>query len=96
MLTWSDVNGINFWEEHRGSEQTGRIVLTEWLERHCTSDTAEVAARLVWRAPEGAPLVEQRLARAQPERREKKRTRIRRCQLCKGPKPHWHHRIRSP
>ncbi|MCL4543640.1 MAG: PmoA family protein [Chloroflexi bacterium] len=62
MLTWSDINGINFWEEHRGPEQTGRIVLAEWLERRAGPDTAEVAARLTWRDPGNAPLLEQLLA----------------------------------
>ena len=62
MLTWSDVNGINFWEEHRGPEQTGRITLAEWLERRAGPEESTVAVRLRWQDPGDAPLLEQLLA----------------------------------
>jgi hypothetical protein len=62
MLTWSNVNGMNFWEEQRGPEQTGRITLAEWLEKRSSAEESEVAARLIWRDPGGAPVVEQLLA----------------------------------
>jgi hypothetical protein len=61
MLTWSDVNGFNFWEENRGPEVSARIVWRRWLERFAGRDEAWVAAELDWPDPTGRPLLRQRL-----------------------------------
>lgn len=62
MLSWSDVNGLNFWEEDREPQATGRIVWRRWLDRVSGPGELAVAAELDWEDPAGQVLVRQHLA----------------------------------
>lgn len=61
VLTWSDVNGFNFWEEDRGAAASGRIVWRRWLDRAVGPADARAAAELDWLDPAGRALLRQRL-----------------------------------